>query len=260
MNEESSNLYSVRPGFAANSSDISREMIEIDTPNGKISGLLAQPKSGSNRGSVIVIHEIFGLTEHIQDVACRFALAGYNALAPNLFCRGGDPPSIAGGFGPLMEYARSIPDSQVISDVASCADYLNNLETSNRKTGAVGFCWGGRVCLLAAAQIPHLCASVAYYGRIKGEASENQPKAPLDLVASMTVPLMGHFGEIDGGIPVKDVEELKQKFTEEGRSPEIYIYPEAGHAFNNDTRETFNETAANLAMTRTLQWFEKYLV
>lgn len=260
MSEAPSNLYSVRPGFALTSDNISKEMIEISTPNGNLPCLLAQPVAGSNRGSVIVIHEIFGLTNHIQDVACRFALAGYNVLAPNLFYLAGDPPSLSGGFGPLMEYARSIADAQVISDVAACASYLTNMDTSNGKAGAVGFCWGGRVCLLVAAQLPDLNASVAYYGRVKGDISENHPKTPMDLVHSMTVPLMGHFGEIDGGIPVKDVEELKQTLLEDGRETEMYVYPEVGHAFNNDTREPYNEAAANLAMTRTLQWFEKYLV
>lgn len=222
-------------------------------------GFLAQPKGDAKRGSVIVIHEIFGLTDHIKDVACRFAQAGYTALAPDLFTREGTPPPMSGGFGPLGQFVSKVPDSQILGDLRGAIHYLRTLPTSNGKVGAVGFCWGGRISMLLAADAPDLNAAVAYYGRISGEHTANQPAFPIDVVEKMHAPLLGNFGQEDQGIPPSEVEKLREALKAHHKTAELYIYEHAGHAFNNDTRESYRPEAAKLAFHRTLDWFKKYL-
>jgi carboxymethylenebutenolidase len=225
----------------------------------EIKAFLATPKTEGKRGSVIVVHEIFGLNDHIKDVACRLAQAGYNALAPDLFTREGAPPPLSGGFGPLMEFVGKIPDSQIMGDLKAGAHSLKAQSSSNGKVGIVGFCWGGRVSMLAAAYVPDLNAAVAYYGRISGDKTANQPTYPIDLAAKMSVPLLGHFGAEDQGIPPEQAEKLRAALQDHHKTAEIYVYEKAGHAFNNDTRESYRPEAAKLAWQRTLAWFGKYL-
>ena len=224
----------------------------------RVEAYLCHPKGGGKRGSVIVIQEIFGLNDHIRDIACRLAKAGFNGLAVNFFTREGKPPE---GFGPpLMEFVNKIPDSQVISDISAAAEFLRKRTDSNGKVGTVGFCWGGRFSMLADADVPSVNAAVAYYGRIRQpNKSTNQPNGPIDVADKMHAPLLGHFGANDRGIPPADAEALKEVLKMHGKAAEIYVYEGAGHAFNNDTRESYHEASAKLAWHRTLEWFDKYL-
>lgn len=225
----------------------------------EIKGLLVMPKHPRKAGAVIVVHEIFGLSEHIKDVACRFAQAGFIAFAPDLFTREGEVPPLSGGFGPLMQFVGKIPDKQIMEDLKAATKMLRSKKESNKKVGIVGFCWGGRVSMLLDGNAPDLNAAVAYYGRIVGQPSDMQPQHPLDLAEKMKAPLMGHFGGLDRGIPVADVEKLKDRLKEHGKTAEFYVYDKAGHAFNNDTRESFQPESAKLAWERTTDWFKKHL-
>lgn len=222
-------------------------------------GFLVQPKGESKRGSVIVIHEIFGLTDHIKDVACRFAQAGYTALAPDLFTREGTPPPMSGGFQPLMQFVSKVPDAQILGDLRGAIQYLHTLPHSNGKVGSVGFCWGGRISMLLDADAPDLNAAVAYYGRISGEHTANQPAHPIDVAEKIDAPLLGHFGAEDQSIPPPEVEKLREALKAHHKTADLNIYPNAGHAFNNDTRESYRPETAKLAFHRTLDWFKKYL-
>jgi carboxymethylenebutenolidase len=227
--------------------------------NVNFKGFLARPKGDNRRGGVIVIHEIFGLTDHIKDVACRFAQAGYDALAPDLFTREGTPPPLSGGFEPLREFVGKVPDSQILGDLQGAIAYLRRLPTSNGKVGSVGFCWGGRISMLLDAAAPDLNAAVAYYGRISGNPTPNQPTHPIDVVEEMHAPLLGHFGAEDAGIPPAEADKLRDALKAHDKVAEIYVYEHAGHAFNNDTREHYRPEAAKLALQRTLDGFARYL-
>src|SRR5579884_3013849 len=114
----------------------------------QIKAFLATPRTTAKRGSVVVIHEIFGLTDHIKDVACRLAQAGFDAIAPDLFTREGPAPPLSGGFEPLMKFVGAIPDSQVLADLQAAMTNLRSLPHSNFSVGCVGFCWGGRISML----------------------------------------------------------------------------------------------------------------
>src|SRR5207247_4649470 len=109
---------------------------------------------------------------HIKDVACRLAHAGYNALAINFFTREGDPPALSGGFEPLREFVGKIPDRQIMADIRAGVAYLRSRPDSNQKVGIVGFCWGGRISMLDAAETD-VDAAAAYYGRIYSSPTEH---------------------------------------------------------------------------------------
>ncbi|MDE2126336.1 MAG: dienelactone hydrolase family protein [Armatimonadetes bacterium] len=223
-----------------------------------INGFLAEPHRKGKRAGVIVIHEIFGVTDHIKSIACRFAEAGYTAVAPDFFSRKGAPPDAAGGFQPLMEFVNRIPDKQVLGDIDSAAAYLNSLSNSSGRIGVAGFCYGGRFAMLSAAECPLVNAAAAWYGRIAAGGGD-QKMAPLDVVASMHAPLIGHFGAEDTSIPVADVGRLRDALKAAHKSFELYEYAGAGHAFNNDTRPMYRPEAAHLSWERTLHWFARWL-
>jgi carboxymethylenebutenolidase len=249
-----------KTGDALKDPAILTQEITFESGGQKIGAFLARPRGEGKRGAVIVIQEIFGLNEHIKDVTARVALAGFVGLGIDFFSREGAPPDGAGGFQSLMQFVGKIPDSQVMADIAAGAEYLRKQPYCNGKVGTVGFCWGGRMVMLAAAKVPTLNAGVAYYGRIRQPAkTEAQPAGPIDLVEEMKVPLMGHFGAEDSGIPVADVEALRDALKARNRTAEFHIYPGAGHAFNNDTRPSYRAEAAKLAWQRTLEWFAKHL-
>lgn len=232
---------------------------QIGDKTADIKAFLAAPTSDEKRGAVIVIHEIFGLTDHIKAVACRLAQAGYSALAVDCFTREGPPPPLSGGFEPLRAFVSKIPDSQIMDDLKAAMTFLRARTDSNGKVGSVGFCWGGRISMLLDGHAPDLNAAVAYYGRISGQPSETQPAHPMDLVEKMHAPLLGHFGEKDTGIPPAEANKLRDALKAHNKIGEIYVYEGAGHAFNNDTRESYNEQAATLAWKRTLDWYMRYL-
>jgi carboxymethylenebutenolidase len=239
--------------------DLIHENVTLTSQSKPVDAFLCRPKTEGKRGAVIVVQEIFGVNDHIRDIACRFAKAGYIGLAVNYFAREGNPPDASGGFQPLMEFVGKIPDSQVMADTKAAAEYLKKRPDSNGKVGIVGFCWGGRVSMLAAAEVPEIDAAVAYYGRIRQpNPTPNQPKGPLDLVEKIHAPLLGHFGEKDSGI-TPDVPALRDALKQHGKTAELYVYEGAGHAFNNDTRPSYHAESAKLAWQRTLDWFGKHL-
>jgi carboxymethylenebutenolidase len=257
---------SVLSNLEVEKKDITFPSTTTDGETATIKGFLAVPIPPPNvrwkpRGAVIVVHEIFGLNPHIRDLAVRLAQSGFIALAPNLFTREGDPPKLEGSnFAPVMQFVGKISDAQLMTDLKSGIKYLQKRKDANRNVGMMGFCWGGRVAMLSAANVQELKAAVAFYGRIRADKpTDNQPQSPLDLAAKMTVPLMGHFGEKDGGIPVADVDKLRETLKERNHPAEIFVYPNAGHAFNNNTRESYHAESAKKAWDRTLEWFEKHL-
>lgn len=248
------------PGKALDDPEVVREEVSYPSGPDAVKATLVRPKNltGTAPG-VVVIHEIFGLTDHIRDVAARLALAGYVALAPDLYTREGGAPE-AMDFSVLRAFTARIPDDRIVGDLQAGASYLmERPEGRGQKVGTVGFCMGGLYVLLFAAQTPSLGAGVVYYGRpIYREMTPQKPVSPLDLMPRLEVPLQAHYGEADTGIPLADVEALKDAVPA-GVPSEIYTYKDAAHAFHNDTRESYREEPAKLAWQRTLAFFDKHL-
>jgi carboxymethylenebutenolidase len=238
---------------------------EISIPvNGfKLPAYRAAPAGRSNLPVVLVVSEIFGVHEHIADVARRFAHQGYLAIAPELFVRQGD----AGSYGEIAklvaEVVSKVPDAQVMGDLDACLDWAAANGGDTTRSAITGFCWGGRITWLYAARQPArqpaVKAGVAWYGRLVGQSSELTPKHPVDLVGSLQAPVLGLYGGKDAGIPLDSVEQMKKALTEgsaAARHSDFVVYPEAPHAFHADYRPSYVKPAADDGWQRCLAWFK----
>ncbi len=218
------------------------------------------PAGQSHLPVVLVVSEIFGVHEYIADVTRRLAHQGYLAIAPELMVRQGDAGSY-GEIGKLIaEVVSKVPDAQVMNDLDACVAWASQNGGNVDKLGITGFCWGGRITWLYAAHQPKVKAGVAWYGRLLGQASSLTPKHPMDLVAQLNAPVLGLYGGADSGIPVDQIDTMKQALAQGSRSAAasaFQVYPEAPHAFHADYRPSYREAAAKDGWTRMLAWFKQ---
>lgn len=211
---------------------------------------------------VIVASEIFGVHEHIADMARRFAKQGYMAIAPEFFTRAGDPTSLGTIAEIMSQIIAKTSDNQVMGDISACLTWAGKNQGDLTKVGITGFCWGGRVTWLACAKIPQMKAGVAWYGRLVGDKSDNFPLHPVDIAASLKGPVLGLYGGDDPGIPLETVEKMRQALAQAGMSNPaakksmIEVYPQAPHAFNADYRASYRADAAKDGWQKCLAWFK----
>jgi carboxymethylenebutenolidase len=245
------------PGRAEAGATIGKD-VTFGSGDAQIKAYFAQPAKGTPKGGIVVIHEIWGLNEHIRDVTRRFAAQGYYAIAPDFFSREGAPQLDPQKRDELMKFIASIPDRRVVADGEAALNYLK--QNGAQKLGVTGFCMGGLYSYLLAAKSTQLSAAAGFYGRIVyAEKTENKPESPIDLAPTLKCPFLGLYGETDGSIPVAHVEQLKEKLKGSAQPWKINIYPGAGHAFFNDTRPSFNPGAAKDAWAEVTAFFAKYL-
>jgi carboxymethylenebutenolidase len=218
----------------------------------------AQPEGKSKLPVILVISEIFGVHEHIADVARRFAKQGYLALAPELFVRQGDPSKIADIATLMKDIISKTPDAQVMADLDACVAWAAANGGNVDKLGITGFCWGGRITWMYSAHNPKVKAGVAWYGRLVGDATPNTPKHPVDIAPGLSVPVLGLYGAKDTGIPLESVEKMKAALAQGSGKSEFVVYPDAGHAFHADYRPSYNEKDARDGWTRALAWFRAH--
>ncbi|WP_420476816.1 dienelactone hydrolase family protein [Noviherbaspirillum sp. ST9] len=229
------------------------------TVNGeKVPVYRAQPEGKTGLPVVIVVSEIFGVHEHIADVARRFAQQGYLALAPDLFVRQGDPAKMASIPEIQKEIIAKVPDAQVMADLDACVAWAGGNGGNTDKLGITGFCWGGRITWLYSAHNPKVKAGVAWYGRLVGDKTALTPQQPVDVGATLKTPVLGLYGGKDGGIPLDTVEKMKGELAKGGRKSQFVVYQNAGHAFHADYRPSYVESDAKDAWQRCLDWFKKY--
>ncbi|PLZ02407.1 carboxymethylenebutenolidase [Burkholderia sp. WAC0059] len=230
---------------------VTSRWIDIPAGNDSFGGYLALPKRGKGPG-IIIIQEIFGVNGHIRDVADQYALDGYVALAPDIFWR--TQPRVE------LDYVGADRDKGIellqktnvdlaVQDIAATAAVLRKLPEANGKVAAIGYCFGGRLAYLAAAQ-GSVDVAVAYYGggiqNALGEA--DKIKAPIQF----------HYAELDHGIPLSAVGEVKARFA--GRdNAEFHLYPSADHGFNCSSRDSYNQHASALSHGRTLAFLAERL-
>jgi len=240
------NNYAHAEIVAADDSRLKMEDTGYPGPDGTINGYLARPIEAGKRAAVIVIHENRGLNPHIRDVARRVALEGFVAFAPDLLSRDGGTPEDAdkardmiGALDPELNAQRLV----------AAVPFLAAYGEGTGKVGAVGFCWGGGMVNELAARSPELNAGVAYYGR-QVEAAR---------VANINAALLLHYAENDERINA-GIADYEAALKANGKTFEIYNYPGAQHAFNNDTNEArYNKEAAELAWGRTVAFFKQHL-
>lgn len=231
--------------------------VQIPVADGELPAYRAMPTTGDTFPVVLVIQEIFGVHEHIQDVCRRFAQLGYLAIAPELFARQGDVSQITDIQQIIREVVSQVPDTQVLSDLDATVLWASESGGDVERLGITGFCWGGRIVWLYAAHSPQLKAGVAWYGRLVGEATPRQPQYPIDLAPILQAPVLGLYGGMDDGIPVSAVEQMKQAIAAANGSAEIVVYPDAPHGFHADYRPTYRPDAAEDGWVRLQQWFQQ---
>ena len=219
---------------------ISRQINIPTTGTQCIGAYLAQPQ-GKPKGGIVVIQEIFGVNAHMRSVTDRFAEAGYTAIAPAFFDHletGIELGYDEAGFSKGKQLVTELGLERALEDVASAAEAI----ASAGRIGTVGYCWGGTVALLAALRLG--LPSVSYYGARNVPFLHETPKAPV----------MFHFGEKDQHIPPDMVAKHRELLPQ----METFTYP-ADHGFNRDVGASYDKPSAQLALQRTLSFFDKHL-
>jgi carboxymethylenebutenolidase len=245
---------SLRPNYAwaqqvpKDDSRIKSEYVTVPSPegNGSIKGYLVRPAGAGKLPGVLVVHENRGLNPYIEDVARRLATANFIAFAPDgLTSAGGYPGDDEKG----AQVFGQVDKAKMSEDFVAAARWLKARPDCTGKIGVVGFCFGGGIANQLAVRLgPDLAAAVPFYGAQPPAADVAKIKAPL---------LLNYAGldtRINGGWPAYQ-EALKANHV----TYTAYIYDGVNHGFHNDTTPRYDEAAAKLAWTRTIDFFNKYL-
>jgi carboxymethylenebutenolidase len=223
-------------------------------------GFLAAPAGGPQPG-VVVIPDVWGLSDHTRDVAQRLAREGFAALALDVYRKTGRPE--LADVSAAMAWIRELSDPLVLETVQDGIDALARDASQGRKVGVIGFCMGGQYAWLAACACRGLSAAAPFYGMLRYESgldAVKKPRAPLDAVATLSCPVLGLYGCEDAIVPNADVDELEARLARQRHPHEIVRYEGAGHAFFNDTRPAMYRPApAADAWTRLLAFLRARL-
>jgi len=230
-----------------NDPGLDSDYILYDAPKGagEMKGLLSKPKNFEGKlGGIVVVHENRGLNPYIEDTARRAALAGFMTLAPDaLYPLGGYPGN--DDEGRTMQRKRD--RNTMLEDFIAAFEYLKNHPDCSGKIGVVGFCFGGWISNMMAVKVPDLAAAVPFYG--------GQPKEDIDKISA---PLMLQFAGLDervnAGWPA--YEATLKKYDKEYQA---FMYPDVNHGFHNTSTPRYNKEAAELAWSRTMEFFKKHL-
>ena len=224
----------------------------VQYPSGNVTvrAFVAAPQTKERRPAIIVVQEWWGLTDHIKDVACRYAAEGYVAIAPDLYSRLGYAlTSDPGEAGKLMN---TLKQEDGLKDLLATVTYLKSVpEVDAARIGVTGFCMGGSYALMLPCVNKDIKAAVPFYGQVPN------PDAPLEQLAA---PVLYIYGEDDGWITKADVQRLAAGLKKYNKSGEIKTYSGAPHAFFRDTDKTvYRPEAAKDAWARALAFFGQHL-
>jgi carboxymethylenebutenolidase len=229
---------------------IRETMVQYPSGNVTMKAFVAAPQTKEKRPTVIVIQEWWGLTDHIKDIARRYAAEGYVAIAPDLYSRLGYALTTdAGEAGRLMN---TLKQEDGLNDLNATVAYLKSVpEVDGTRIGVTGFCMGGSYALMLPCVNPAIKAAVPFYGQVPN------PDAPLQ---KLSAPVLYLYGEDDGWITKADVQRLAAALKKYNKPGEIKTYPGAPHAFFRDTDPSVYRTeAARDAWTRTKVFFKQHL-
>jgi carboxymethylenebutenolidase len=251
------------PGEVHDPAQLDTSEVALHSAAGPLQAYLARPRDAvGTRPGVIVIHEAMGLNAHIRDVACRFAAAGFDALAPELYTRIGPPRD--GDWDSIRAKMSQLADSEVIADLDACATHLRGLDTASGRIGCVGFCAGGRSTLLFACN-SRIDAAVDCWGGSIHRASpdaETTPQRPVAVVAmldSLSCPLLLVGGAEDANPSPELLRDVTARLQAAGKDVTLHIYDGAGHAFFADYRPSYREAAAFELWPEMLAFFRRHL-
>jgi carboxymethylenebutenolidase len=225
----------------------------VQYPSGKgvtMRAFLAAPQNKGKRPAIIVIQEWWGLTDHIKDIAKRYAAEGYVAIAPDLYSRLGHALTTdAGEAGKLMN---ALKQEDGLADLNATVVYLKSVpEVDATKIGVTGFCMGGSYALMLSCINPEIKAAVPFYGQVPN------PDTPIQ---KLGCPVLYIYGEDDGWITKADVQRLAAALKKYGKAGEIKTYPGAPHGFFRDTDPSvYRPDAAKDAWARAKTFFKQQL-
>jgi len=229
-------------------SNIRTESVSFASNGDTANGYLARPTGDGPFPAIVVIQEWWGLDAHIKDLAERFAGEGFVALAPDLY-----HGQVATEPDDARKLVMALNGPIALREVASAIGYLSDLpDVAPKSVGVIGFCAGGRLTLTAASTgDARIGAVAAFYG------GGVQPTP--EFVSGINAPVLAVYGEKDAGIPPEQYNGLEAEMDRQEKTFDMVIYPDAGHAFLNDTRPGYNANAATDAWARAVQWFHTYL-
>ncbi len=228
-------------------------------------GYFSYPEAGPVPG-VVLLHDVWGASDHFNELATRLSGEGFGVLALELYRR--EPEVSIENPGSFM---RALSDPIVEGDIEQAAAFLKEQPaTLGQKVGVVGFCMGGMYALLSGCGGRGVAAAAVYYGLLSHEhgilhAEEGldptrKPRQPLDAVRDLHCPLIAFFGDEDEFVPIADIRELESRVSNCGVETEVVVYPSAGHAFMNETREeAFRPDVARDAWARMTAFFQREL-
>lgn len=236
--------------------------VKIPVAGGEIPAYRAMPDRKNKKFPVVlVVHEIFGVHEWIQDVCRRFAKLGYLAIAPSLYARYGDVLGMTNINEIISKVVSKTPDAEVMADLDATVAYAKKTGAGDTgKLSITGFCWGGRITWLYAAHNPKVDAGAAWYGGLvpttRSPKNPLQPAFPIDVAANLKVPVLGLYGGLDTGIPLDSVQRMRDELKKGKSKSDIIVYPNAQHGFHADYRPSYNRESSADAWAKLLAWFK----
>ena len=239
-------------------------MNAVETSQVELGFRAAAAGSGARPG-VVIVHDVWGLTDHTRDLARRLAAEGFAVLAADLYRREEQVEISDAG-----AWMRGLSDPQVLADLAAARDWLAARAECSGRVGVVGFCMGGSYALLAACQERGFEAAVPFYGMLshrhgllhdpEGLDPERKPWEPLAVAPELRCPLLAFFGAEDEFIPLEDVRALERALEPARAGAEVVIVSGAGHAFMNDTRpQAYRPEAAAVSWARMVEFLRATL-
>lgn len=240
-------------------SGIEEGMVEVPTAGGKMPAYRARPKGGTNAPVILVVQEIFGLHEWIRDVCRRFAKEGWYAIAGAHYWRHGDPAKYTDIKQLVSELVMKVSDDEVMGDLDAEVKFAAGEHANTKKLAVTGFCWGGRVVWLYAAHNPSLTAGVAWYGQVAGNPAPERPSTAIQLAPQIKAPMLGLYGLKDTGITQESLEQMRTALKAAGNNnSRIDVFPNSGHGFFADYRDSYNDADAKDAWGRALAWLKEH--
>jgi carboxymethylenebutenolidase len=230
------------------------EFVDITVPGAKVplKSFIVYPEIKEKAPVIIVISEIYGLSDWIRSVADQLAAEGFIAIAPDLISgmgpNGGGTDAFANR-DDVVKAIRSLKNEQIAADLTAVRDYAVNLPAASGKFASIGFCWGGGVSFIYATREPRLSAAVVYYGTSPSNAEDYQ---------NIKAPVQGHYGgndaRVDATIPI-----AKENMSKDGKSYDPHVYDGAGHGFlRAQSQGQANATAAKQAWPATIAFLKEH--
>ena len=234
--------------------------VSYERAGDRLGGFLVLPDGPAPHPGLILVPDVRGVYDHYRDVAHRFAREGFATLAVDLYAREGTPdlPDLDA----MFRWMAALPDRRVLADLQAARDHLaTRTDIRSDAIGITGFCMGGQYTLMAACALEGIAAAVSWYGMLSYAATNDvKPEHPIDMVSRLGCPYLAFFGEDDAIISNIDVEALRARTAHARHPVEIVTYPDAGHAFFNDSRpEMYREAAAHDAWPRAVAFLRRHL-